>query len=924
MKWIEEFRFPENKYRPKIRYWMPHALVSESGIAKDMADLSSRGFGGVEVVTMRGNVTYNVFNRENMWGSKSWIASMKILLREAKKHGLTVDFANGPSWPIADVHATSPDDDSVIRELAYGLRILHAGEHYEGEIPMPEQPDKATEYQKLISLALYKITGENEIDVNTYTPLPIGNYISVTAPGDGDYALFSFFDKPSVLRMNSGLFYCVDHFSKKGTDAIMDVWENELMPEFEEYSDIIECLFCDSLEYIVQLEWTRDFPERFERAKGYSIIPYLPCLGNIMTVGSPDRNKGVFPPTRISGFYLSDRDQFVRVNHDFFDVLNCGYCREHLEYMQKRAEKLGLTVRYQVAYNKNLEAESSALYVGVPENEPLGRPLLDNFRIMSAATHLERKSVYSYECAAESWNGYGQAEEDVLWWIKRSYAGGMNAQVFHGASYCGYYEGEGNNNGMCPGITWPGFTGFDKPRWANEWGRTHDVRSLRGLLDAVTRMNFLLRNTHKVDVAVYRHEYKNNCFIGAHDGGYIYCDDNFLNDAGYTYEFLSPSLMSHPNAKVINGVFDPDGAAYRAIVVNNEEYLDYSGAEKLLEYSHNGLTVIFVGKMPTKCYFASEKHTDAELQEIISRINYIFVQDIHDVPKILEQNDILPAFMPEKNAEIRPVKVDINQAAFYYVYNSHTVWHEKLNESIYPRINKEAFMKPYNGKASFDAVGDVYEIDPFSGKITRIESKVEKNRTIIHLLLERDEAKIIAVLNPDEASMLGIGGEVAEKYSSCEEIILNNWTLNLEYISAPENRCCTYYESVWKKEKEIKLEKLLPWCEIKDDWERKSGVGKYISEFTLENLYKRIIFKPEFVFDSYTVTVNDIVFDNVDPVKHETDITKALKNGTNTIEVTVSSPLMNLVSLEYLRQNSDAVSPQKCGIWGEVKLIVFK
>ena len=83
MKWIEEFRFPENKYRPKIRYWMPHALVRESGIAKDMADLSSRGFGGVEIVTMRGNVTYNVFNRENMWGSKSWIASMKILLRNA-------------------------------------------------------------------------------------------------------------------------------------------------------------------------------------------------------------------------------------------------------------------------------------------------------------------------------------------------------------------------------------------------------------------------------------------------------------------------------------------------------------------------------------------------------------------------------------------------------------------------------------------------------------------------------------------------------------------------------------------------------------------------------------------------------------------------------------------------------------------------
>lgn len=921
MKWMDSFRSPDSKYRPKVRYWMPHAVVSERGIVRDMADLAARGFGGVEVVTMRESVDYRFYNRDNMWGSVAWIEAMKILLREAKRNCLTVDFANGPSWPIADIHATNPDDQSVIRELAYGLKVLAPGEHFDGEVPKPAT-DKATPYQRLISLALYKKTGENEIDLESYSPLPLDDTVSVTAPDDSEYALFAFFDKPSVLRMNSGLFYVVDHFSKAGTDAIMDVWEKELMPAFSEYSDIIECLFCDSLEYIVQLEWTRDFPERFEKAKGYSIIPYLPCLGNIETVGSNDRNAAVFPPTMVSGYYLSDRDKFVRVNHDFFDVLNQGYCHEHLEYMQERAERMGLTVRYQVAYNRNLEAESSALYIGIPENEPLGRPLLDNFRIMSAAVHLDRKEVYSYECAAEPWYGYGQTHEDILWWIKRSYAGGMNSQVFHGANYCGYYDGEGNDGGVGPCINWPGFEGFTKPRWANAWNRTLNIRAQRQILDTVTRTNFLMRNIHRLDVAVYRHEYKNNCFMGASDGGYLYCDDNALNDAGYTYEFLSPSLMSHENARVEDGVFDRDGAAYRAIIVNNEEYLDYSGAEKLLEYNKCGLPILFVGRVPDKCYFASEGHTDSELCEILSLIDGIFVEDIHDVPHVLRKIGILPSVMPDKPCEIRPVRLDVNGADFYYVYNSNTVERGKKG-SMYPHIDKRAFMKEYRGVISFDSIGTVYQIDPFSCTVSVVDSKVCEGRTYIEVALERDEARIFAVLNESTAASMGISGTEAAKYPICETVVLDGWSLSIKSIHAPENPICTFYESVWRDEKIIKLDKLLPWCEIKPEWEKICGIGTYETDFVIERMPKKVIFKPQFICDTYDLYINGSLFDCVDPVKQETDISRAVVCGVNHIKVCVSSTLMNTVSLDYLRKNEKADKPQMSGMWGDCRLMLF-
>ena len=37
--------------RPRIRYWIPEAYVSEEGLRFDVRSFARRGFGGVEVVS---------------------------------------------------------------------------------------------------------------------------------------------------------------------------------------------------------------------------------------------------------------------------------------------------------------------------------------------------------------------------------------------------------------------------------------------------------------------------------------------------------------------------------------------------------------------------------------------------------------------------------------------------------------------------------------------------------------------------------------------------------------------------------------------------------------------------------------------------------------------------------------------------------
>ena len=927
MRWMDTFTAPPSEYRPKARYWMPHAVVSERGIARDMRDIALRGFGGVEVVPMSACLTRGFFTREHLWGSDAWIEAMRILLREAKANGMTVDFAGGPAWPLADLHAKDASAESVIYELAYGLRVLEAGEQYEGEIPMP-RPDRETRHQKLLSLAMYRLSGDKTIDVSTYTPLPLGKTVSVTAPEDGQYALFAYFEKPSGRQgINSDHFYVIDHFSAKGADAVMDLWEYEILPRFGEDASVVRSIFCDSLEYITNMDWTRGFETAFKQRKGYDIIPYLPCLGHPGSEFAPDRDRCVFPPTALAGFYLSDMDEFTRVNDDYMEMLNHLYCHEHLGRMQQRAARLGLNIRYQVAYNKTLEAEMAAHFVGIPENEPLGRPLLDNFRIMAAAVHLDRKRVYSYESAAEKWNDYGQTHEDILWWIKRSYLGGMSFQVLHGVNYCGYFEGEGNEKGVGPGIRWPGFDGFSDPLWTNSWNRMLSIPQQAYLLRYIARCNFLMQNTHKIDVAIYRHSYSNYCHVGASDGDYIYRDGNVLNAAGYTYEFLSPSLMDHPNARVLGGVFDPEGAGYRAIVVNGEEYMDYHGAEHLLEYSRAGLPVLFVGRKPDKCRFASATHTDAELCALIEQIESILIDDIRDVPRVLAEQGILPDAMPDAPCNVRSVHLKVEGADVYYLYNTHTVYNVSRPETIYPRIDKAVCMEDIHTGISLLGEGKVYELDGFDGKIKRLDAATESGRTKLTLDLVRDEAKIVAILTDEQARAMGILGEPTPKLTHRATVALRDFTLTVDRIHAPDELASTFYESVWETLPPVHTDASKPWNRLCEAWNEWCGIATYETVFSLDSVPRHAVFMPEHMCDTYEVHVNGVRYDQGDPALRATDITSALVSGENRIRVIVAGTIKNAVTLEFLRRAAPPDRPreaQDLGMWGEIKIELYE
>lgn len=82
------------------------------------------------------------------------------------------------------------------------------------------------------------------------------------------------------------------------------------------------------------------------------------------------------------------------------------------------------------------------------------------------------------------------------------------------------------------------------------------------------------------DLAFYREAYLNDGHGG--DGDHLVHDESLLTAHGYMYEFLSPGLLVHANAIVRTGRLDPDGAAYKALIIAEQQGMTRVGMDRVV------------------------------------------------------------------------------------------------------------------------------------------------------------------------------------------------------------------------------------------------------------------------------------------------------------------------------------------------------
>ncbi|WP_099467199.1 glycosyl hydrolase [Konateibacter massiliensis] len=930
--------------RPKIRYWLPAAAVEEEDIRKEIQALYERGFGGVEVVSLivsDAAFLNDIVKGDAGWGGERWNCVMKVVSEETGRLGMSMDITNGPGWPISSPTILSADDEAVLCELTFGEMMVNAESDYTGELPSPRSIQSEGKTQLVHAMAyLQKNAGilltDSYIDlmpyVETVEDKEILSYRFPKAEKES-WKVFAFYSQPAIQKTNVEQCYVIDHLSEKGARACENYWDTIFS---EHCYDSMESFFCDSLEYKVSLDWTPDLLEEFQKRRGYSLLPYLPFIGS----------EGYYPPCDVpgyqsEGFLISDM-----VNNDYKETLTQLYCENHLSALEKMAKKYGKTIRYQAAYNKPLEVERSGLFVTVPENEALGRPALDFQKTMAAAVHLGRKERYSFECAAEFGNSYGQDYEDLFWWVKRSLMAGMNAQVLHGASYSGGYKGEASVNGNLPNVQWPGFEGFMK-KVSNNWNRTLSVSDARACMDTITRLNILFRKSAKVDCVIFRASYLND---GLGSEFCLYDDGGALSNSGYSYEFISEYLLQMAGENIVQDhVFDKEGAGYKCLIIPETEKISTEFLCTIKRFVLSGLPIVWVGEKPVCSRYYGEWSTDKKQKEWKIEMDLVWnlsgiahVDNLEMVPKMLKQLEVKPEIWLEGEMDIATAtRVEKEgQKKYFMLYGYNRVEYapntpntnELACSAVYKKgTTKGSYVRPgsvsrKNIQVRLKGMGTVYRCNPWSGKKEKEIFFYDKNTGYMtgRIEIEEDEMVIFALFS----------GEMEEKEKAkvtVETYPVQFTTLELEEFKPNAEQEISFLRSRFSADKiRIDLNSLMPWRMLDEKLEHFGGRGTYSGFIDIKDEKpddRKYILSLGNVSDTFTVFVNDQPADFPDQVMKRVDITELLHSGRNTIKIVVTSNLYNRVFVEDPAKGLRYL-PRDYGIWEneykKVELRVYK
>ena len=241
---------------------------------------------------------------------------------------------------------------------------------------------------------------------------------------------------------------------------------------------------------------------------------------------------------------------------------------------------------------------------------------------MASANNMTGNPWLSTECCAVTQSGYMETEQSMLVRMHKSYAGGVNRMVYH---VYPYKDGENAGN------TWPGYSNFTGNSWAGNYGRRNPIYTHVGQWSNT----YMSRNSQvmqqgraKTDVAVYMQKFESTSPITNGTNGTLwrrYWEDLGLQEAGYSYDYLSPALLDLPNAQVTDDKLAVDGPDYDALIINTglkpQRHADSRSmpvrVAKILRFARNGLPVVMVGDAPDRAF---GKGGDQALRNVIDQL----------------------------------------------------------------------------------------------------------------------------------------------------------------------------------------------------------------------------------------------------------------------------------------------------------------
>ncbi|KAJ5797556.1 uncharacterized protein N7503_006852 [Penicillium pulvis] len=923
------FQDPSSAVRPRFRYWVNDASMNLSVLAEDVRSIGKAGAGGIELL---GYYLYgdssaygggNAAPLQTDWtvygfGGAPWKEMVDTILEVAKEDKLVIDFANGPNQG-AGVPAPY-NSDGLLWDLAAYNSTFSSTKGFKGTLPgwgsgrfiaattgtvKSSTASEAVLYESSLQDVTSKVSSDGSLKIKATSKsegtesLVFAYYLIHSryreAPDPTDPSIATAVPQSPVTTYSQNGSWVVDHWSAAGAQTVANFWKESILDSEigQLLREVGNYLWEDSQEYSVATFWTPGLQKKFLSNRGYSINKYIPLV-----VGSGGTTSNIT--------YVTDESD-AGASHivDYQQTLT-ELNAEYLDALTEWSNNLGVQFSAQVVYNLPMDMLANVPHVNAPECETLGfSENIDGYRQFSGPANLAGKRVISSEAGAIFGEAYQEPISEILWAFKRSFAGSVNNFIIHGFP----------NSGNYPNTSWPGFTTFMYEFSAMHGPRQPAFAFYSDFLNWVSRNQFILQTgIPKVDVAFW----SKSTTYKTISTSYAPMD---LQEAGYTYEYLSPDNFALPEAYVSDATFAPNRQAFKALVVRSNETLTALGVEKLVQYAHAGLPIIFPGGLPSNFSGYAPAAATKAVQSLngIKSLKNVHLVKADGLADTLDSLNILPRSSVSANGTWYTLwREDATNAKSYiYVYNDAT------------GLSFEEGMT--SGTVSFENTGVPFFYDAWSGEVTPIFSYTQsKTHTIIPLQLAGNQTVIIGFeknvrsnvhiqdmtipvlpTTSDSNSLtvlrsfdqksreitLSTGKKVSLSPMSTKPFTLDDWDLEIEsWTPLPD-----FYdaEGATRTNQTFHIPSLIPWNQISHTLVNVSGIGYYTTTFTWPPASSSSVSGAFIDLGSIThtarVMINGHQVPTLDISWAKADIGSFLQHGKNTLEVVVSTTLGNVL-----------------------------
>ncbi len=810
---------PDRIYSSDVRWWLGDASNTDEALLDEIQALYDGGFRGVELCMQDdGEAPNEVY----AYGSEMWTHKWNLMMNKLLDLGLGVYLTSGTNWASANVPASDidPASEEALQVLAISdtekPMLVKGGETFSGAVELPAAPKDNT---RLNSVYAYQI-GKTD-DGTERTSIVFGSAVKLwdrrdeehedfvvkgesdtdytvtwTAPeGDGEYQIVATWSQGAYNSYSPGVEECytTNYFDVRGVEALRRFWEKHYLSD-PELCEKIKAgdvqLFMDSLELTYGdgfTWWCEDAVEQFEAIKGYDPMPYIIMVSgmgsgfefalntyydmngvNDFIFGMP--NMTTFMLDKSEAYdYLTLREQLV---NDWQDVMTQLYETRMLQPLKEWLNSVGIKTRAQIAYGKAIEITEPSAYVDYPEAENLNEyNQVDIYRLHTAGAKLQNK-VLSTETGGNE-DLYGASLQRLLDEVYVEYASGFQRVIWHiWTSLYGY----GNWN-------WPGYVsgmmGFY--RWGEREPSYINYDEFNAHIGRIQQL--VQTGKSRTDVAFIHNSWAQGMRTYAEDGSFSQKSKNWmlahegvhyrsteLQDHGYTYDYVSPDLLTidrtgdddyvaMPN-EVLKVEYNPEtgaleGAGYKALVIY-QDWMDPDGAEIVLDLAKQGMPVVIVdGAARISTFYSDVSGKGNRLSDIMDelkaldnvrvaavndgKINYRKAETgayDDDVYEMLVELGVTPyAGFEENHQLLTQTREDADGNRYLYAYNyCSNDYHQYSSKED---VKAEDHGTNITTDVRMSGLYVPYVIDPWTGEVTELaEYRWEDGCTVFPINLD--------------------------------------------------------------------------------------------------------------------------------------------------------------------------------------------